>query len=51
MRPQSLEFLKDLVRAHSPSGYEQPAASVYRTYVKTFAGRVTTDVNGNVTAV
>lgn len=51
MRPQSLEFLKDLVSAHSPSGYEQPAASIYRNYVKPFADSVTTDVNGNVTAV
>ncbi|RFC64965.1 M42 family peptidase [Fulvimarina endophytica] len=51
MRTESLEFLKDLVRAHSPSGYEQPAAAVYRTYAKAFADRTVTDVNGNVSAV
>lgn len=51
MRSESLRFLQDLVKAHSPSGYEQPAASVYRAYAGPFADRVTTDVSGNVTAV
>jgi endoglucanase len=51
MRPESLEFLKSLVNAPSPSGYEQPAAKVYRTYTEGFADQVSTDVNGNVLAV
>jgi endoglucanase len=51
MRPESLDFLKALVNAASPSGYEQPAAQVYRDYTHGFADRVTTDVNGNVLAI
>ncbi len=51
MRSESLEFLKSIVNAPSPSGYEQPAARVYRAYTEPFADRVTTDVHGNVTAV
>ena len=30
MNKDSLEFLKDLIEAPSPSGYEQPAARVVR---------------------
>jgi putative aminopeptidase FrvX len=51
MRPQSLEFLKALVNAPSPSGYEQPAARIYRDYTQNAADRVTTDVSGNVLAI
>lgn len=51
MRTESIEFLKAIVNAPSPSGYEQPAAKVYREYTEAFADRVTTDVHGNVTAV
>jgi len=51
MRAESLEFLKAIVNAPSPSGYEQPAAKVYRDYTQPFADRVTTDVHGNVAAV
>jgi endoglucanase len=51
MRPESLDFLKAIVNAPSPSGYEQPAARVYRAYTEGFADRVTTDVHGNVAAV
>jgi endoglucanase len=51
MRPESLEFLKAIVNAPSPSGYEQPAAKVYREYTERFADLVTTDVHGNVAAV
>jgi len=43
----SLEFLKQLVAAPSPSGYEQPAQRVVRAYIEPFA-EVTTDVMGNV---
>ena len=51
MRHASLDFLKQIVDAPSPSGYEQPAAKVYRAYVEPFADAVRTDVHGNVTAV
>ena len=33
MRSESLEFLRTLIEAPSPSGYEQPAARVFRDYV------------------
>ncbi len=51
MRPQSLDFLKSIVNAPSPSGYEQPAARVYRAYTETVADRVSTDIHGNVAAI
>lgn len=51
MRSESLDLLTALANAPSPSGYEQPAAKVYRDYTQHFADRVTTDVSGNVTAV
>jgi putative aminopeptidase FrvX len=51
MRPQSRAFLIDLVNAPSPSGYEQPAAKVFRDYTASFASRVSTDGLGNVAAV
>lgn len=51
MREKSLEFLKAIVSAPSPSGFEQEVAGLYREYVRPFAHRVTTDVMGNVTAV
>jgi putative aminopeptidase FrvX len=50
MRPESLAFLTEIVNAPSPSGYEQPAAKVYREYTRSFADQVTTDVHGNVAA-
>ena len=50
MRKQSLEFLKALLEAPSPSGYEQPAMRVVREYVQDFADEVKTDVHGNVVA-
>src|SRR5215217_3358646 len=51
MRAESLEFLKALVSAPSPSGYELPAARVYREHTHRIADRVMTDVHGNVIAV
>lgn len=47
MRKESLDFLKKLVEAPSPSGYEQPAQRVFRSYVEQFS-TVSTDVMGNV---
>jgi len=51
MRPASLEFLRTLVETPSPSGYEQPAARVFREYVADFADQVETNVMGSVHAV
>ena len=51
MRAESLAFLKELIAAPSPSGYEEPAARVYRAYAESFADEVTTDRHGNITAV
>lgn len=47
MHKESFEFLRGLVAAPSPSGYEQPAQRIYRAYIASFA-RVTSDVLGNV---
>lgn len=51
MRAESFKFLKTLVEAPSPSGYEQPAAKVFREYVTPIADEVSTDVMGSVHAV
>ncbi len=45
------EFLEKLVNAPSPTGFEQPAQSVYREYLKDIADKMETDVMGNVDAV
>jgi putative aminopeptidase FrvX len=50
MRSESLKFLTELIDAPSPSGYEQPAAAVYREYVSAYADDVKTDVMGSVAA-
>lgn len=50
MRSESFDFLAKLVQAPSPSGYEQPAAAVYREYVGAFADTVETNVMGSVHA-
>jgi endoglucanase len=50
MRSESLDFLRRLVEAPSPSGYEQPAAAVYRDYVSQFTDDIATDVMGSVQA-
>ncbi|UFS68986.1 M42 family metallopeptidase [Geomonas sp. RF6] len=47
MREASFEFLKALVQAPSPSGYEQPAQRVFRAYIEQYS-QVATDVMGNV---
>ncbi len=51
MRPESFEFFKTLIEAPSPSGYEQPAAKVFREYVSGIADEVSTDVMGSVHAL
>jgi endoglucanase len=50
VRTESLEFLRRLQEAPSPSGYEQPAQAVVREYAGEFADDVRTDVMGNVVA-
>jgi len=47
MREASFEFLKQMVEAPSPSGYEAPAQRVFRSYISSFS-QVATDVMGNV---
>jgi putative aminopeptidase FrvX len=47
MREASFEFLQQLVAAPSPSGYEQPAQRIFRSYIEPFS-TVATDVMGNV---
>ncbi len=51
MEQASLDFLRQLADAPSPSGYEQPAARIYRAYTEPFADALSTDVHGNVSAV
>lgn len=47
MRPESIAFFEKLLEAPSPSGYEQPAQRVFRSYIGEFSD-VSTDVMGNV---
>jgi endoglucanase len=51
MKKESLDFLKAIVNAPSPSGYEERAAEVFRAYTSQFADRTSTDVHGNVIAI
>ncbi len=51
MRDESYSFLKELVEAPSPSGFEQPAAAVWRREASKYADSVSTDVLGNTIAV
>ena len=47
----SIAFLKKLLDTPGPSGFEAPAARVWREEASTFADEVTTDVAGNSIAV
>mgnify|MGYP001156059538 CR=1 FL=1 len=51
MRKESLQFLKDLIAAPSPSGFEQPTQRVVRGRMEELADEVGTDVHGNVICV
>jgi putative aminopeptidase FrvX len=51
MRPTHLTFLKNLTEAPSPSGFEQPAAKVFREFVSKHADEVSTNVMGSVHAL
>ena len=51
MKKSSLEFLKRLMLAISPSGYEMDAVRVFRKEAESFAADVRTDVHGNTDVV
>jgi endoglucanase len=51
MRTESFEFLKRLLDTPAPSGFEAPAARVWREEALRFADRVDGDVSGNTIAV
>ncbi|GEL44862.1 hypothetical protein MEX01_54530 [Methylorubrum extorquens] len=50
MRDESLEYLKALANAPSPSGYELAAAKLFREYTQRYADRVSLDSHGNIIA-
>ena len=50
MKKRDIAWLKELVEAPSPSGYEQPAAEVIRARMAKTADEVRTDILGSVTA-
>jgi putative aminopeptidase FrvX len=51
MRKESVQFLRDLIAAPSPSGFEQPAQRVVRARMEQYADEIITDVHGNVRCV
>ena len=51
MNKLSEEFLVNLLQAPSPSGYEQPAAKIWRDYLKDDVDELIPDVHGNTIAV
>ncbi len=51
MRDDSFQFLKQLVEAPSPSGFEEPVQKIIKQVMGRFADEVKTDVHGNVIGV
>ncbi len=51
MNKTSENFLTALLEAPSPSGFEQPAAKIWRNYVKNHVDKLIPDVHGNSIAV
>ena len=51
MRKESVNFLKDLIAAPSPSGFEGPAQKVWMSRTSPFADEIQGDVHGNTIAV
>jgi len=51
MQKKDLEFLSELVEAPSPSGFEQPAAKVFRDRLTPVADEVETNVMGSAHAL
>ena len=50
MRDERFAFLKELVEAPSPSGYEGPARAIWRRAVEGVTGELRTDLHGNTIA-
>jgi len=50
VREESVTFLRALLETPGPSGFEAPAARVWRKYVAQYAAEVRTDINGNTIA-
>lgn len=50
MREERFSFLKELVEAPSPSGYEGPARAIWRREVEGVAEELRTDLHGNTIA-
>ena len=50
MDPKPFDFLKQLLEAPGPSGYEEPVQDLVRAYAESFADEITTDTHGNVIA-
>ncbi|MDR1613883.1 MAG: M42 family metallopeptidase [Planctomycetota bacterium] len=51
MDASSREFLKSLLSASTPSGYEQPGQAVVEKHLKPYADEIRRDVHGNLHAV
>jgi endoglucanase len=51
MNKTSRDFLKALLETPSPSGYEQPAAKLWRRYVEDSVDELVADVHGNSIAI
>ena len=47
LNPSAISFLKRLLDAPAPSGFEAVAARAWRTEAETFADKVSADVAGN----
>ena len=48
MEDKAFQFLKELIEAPSPSGFEQPAQRVLRKHLDGLVDSQTTDVMGNL---
>lgn len=51
MRKESVNFLRALIAAPSPSGFEGPAQKIWKERTSSFADEVKVDVHGNTIAV
>jgi len=51
MQEEVIQFLKSLVEAPSPSGFEQPVQRIIRERMEGYADEVKTDVHGNVIGI
>jgi len=51
MSQKPMEFFKAIVEVPSPSGYEQPAARLFRAYASEYADAIETNVMGSVHAL